>query len=129
MTEANDKKTKRVRTPKLNGATRRNVYLDEPSVVEAQRLGGGDMSHGIRLALQASAARAGVVSVVSDAQRALLHEIENAEGGLLFALMSAAEKRTAQDLVNIGLIRLGRAQLARNPQAYFANSATGAQAD
>ena len=39
----------------LTGGQRKNVYFDEPSLIEAKRLGNGDLSKGVRLALQLSA--------------------------------------------------------------------------
>ncbi|WP_146056832.1 hypothetical protein [Chromobacterium alticapitis] len=38
---------------KLEGGARRNVYLDEASIAIASRLGGGNISEGIRRALKA----------------------------------------------------------------------------
>lgn len=40
------------RPPELKGGKRKDVYLDAQSIACATRLGGGNMSHGIRLALK-----------------------------------------------------------------------------
>lgn len=56
-----DKPTKPPAAPvgaprKLKGGRRVNVYLDDASIAEAERLGAGIVSEGIRIALQRTAA-------------------------------------------------------------------------
>ena len=53
-------------------------------------------------------------------QQALLRAIKSeAPAGLLHALMSAAERQTASELIDLGLVQKGRADLRRAPVAYF----------
>lgn len=55
----NEKEKNPVGAPRqMEGGKRRNVYLDDVTVEEAKRLGGGDLSKGLRLAVAAQS-RAG----------------------------------------------------------------------